>query len=159
MTLTWVSISLSFSLCMCVCVCVCVCVFVCFVCHGSFVRSLSPLSLSITHLILCVLRGGIWFCVWVRGFCHALWIRSIFLPFQFCTYLISASQDGPFVYFTDSSDRYGRNKIILEFLSGRPSGKVMLHNRETGVTSVLLDGLPLTNGLTLSHDKQLVFHP
>lgn len=65
--------------------------------------------------------------------------------------------DGPFVYFTDSSDRYGRNKIILEFLSGRPSGKVMLHNRETGVTSVLLDGLPLTNGLTLSHDKQLVY--
>ena len=57
-------------------VCVCVCVCMCFrlFCVPWFVRSFSllSLSLSITHLILCVLRGGIWFCVWVRGFCHAL---------------------------------------------------------------------------------------
>jgi len=65
--------------------------------------------------------------------------------------------DGDDVFFTESSPRWGRNKIIFEILSGRNTGKVLHLDRRTKSVQVLADNLPLTNGITLSHDKQTIF--
>jgi len=63
--------------------------------------------------------------------------------------------DGDDIYFTESSPRWGRNKIILEILSGRRTGKFLKYSN--GKTTTLVDGLPLTNGVTISHDKEKVY--
>jgi hypothetical protein len=61
------------------------------------------------------------------------------------------------IFFTESSPRWGRNKIILEILSGRRTGKLLKWDPILERSQVLQDHLPLTNGVCLSHDKSVVY--
>lgn len=64
--------------------------------------------------------------------------------------------DGDDVYFSVSSPRWGRNRIILELLSARRTGVLKHLDRSTGIVRTVVQDVPLTNGVVLSHDRRRV---
>jgi sugar lactone lactonase YvrE len=61
------------------------------------------------------------------------------------------------VYFTDSADRWGRYRIVFEYLSARRSGRLLEYDPANNRTRVVVDRLPLANGVCLSDDESKVF--
>lgn len=70
---------------------------------------------------------------------------------------IDVASDGT-VYFTETSDRWGRSKVIHEIMATRPVGTlVSFHPSNPNGTLVVHKGFLPCNGVSLSHDEQYVY--
>ena len=68
-----------------------------------------------------------------------------------------ASDDGT-IYFTETSDRWGRSKVVSEIIASRPVGTlVSFHPSDPYGTMKVYRGFLPCNGVTLSHDEKSVF--
>lgn len=71
---------------------------------------------------------------------------------------LDVDAEGKYLYFSDSSDRWGRNLIIYESLATRAEcGRVLRLDLTTGETVTIAERLPLTNGVQLSHDGKALY--
>lgn len=68
---------------------------------------------------------------------------------------VDVASDGV-IYFSDASDKFGEKDILFDLLEGRPHGRLIKHNPETGETQTLLEGLYFANGVALSKDEDFV---
>lgn len=89
-----------------------------------------------------------------QGEITVLATRADGVPFGFTNDLDIAS-DGT-IYFTDASHRWGQDKYLYDLLEARAHGRLLAHDRNTGETRVLLDGLYFANGVALSEDEDFV---
>ena len=89
-----------------------------------------------------------------RGEVTVLATEADGVPFGFTNDLDIAS-DGT-IYFTDASFRWGQDQYLYDLLEARPYGRLMRHDRDTGETRVLLDGLYFGNGVALSAGEDFV---
>ncbi|GBG33917.1 Adipocyte plasma membrane-associated protein [Hondaea fermentalgiana] len=64
--------------------------------------------------------------------------------------------DGNDIFFTETSTRWGRSRVVLEVLATRRKSRFLHLSRDTRELTVLKDDLPMTNGVTFSHDRTLV---
>lgn len=76
------------------------------------------------------------------------------LPFAFADDLDIAS-DGK-IYFTDASSKWQQPDYLLDYLEGRPHGRLLVYDPATGRTETLVDGLYFANGVALSHNEDFV---
>jgi sugar lactone lactonase YvrE len=60
------------------------------------------------------------------------------------------------IWFSDASTRHGYHDSLLDFLEGRPTGRLLSYDPATGETRVHLDGLFFANGVALGPDGQFV---
>lgn len=58
------------------------------------------------------------------------------------------------VYFSDYSTRYDAADWIVEALEGRPNGRLLSYEPQTGRTTVVLNRLISPNGVAICHDEQ-----
>ncbi|GER29336.1 calcium-dependent phosphotriesterase superfamily protein [Striga asiatica] len=72
--------------------------------------------------------------------------------------LTDAADIGPhgIIYFTDASFRYGVKEYILDFLEGRPNGRLLSYDPSTKQTQVLVKDLYFANGVAVSADQSFV---
>lgn len=68
---------------------------------------------------------------------------------------LDIADDGT-IYFTDASHRYHQAEYLYDVLEGRPHGRLMRYDPETGRVEVLLDDLYFANGVTLADDESFV---
>lgn len=54
------------------------------------------------------------------------------------------------IYFTDTSYKYRLGEHMVDFLEGRPHGRLMSFDPSTNQTQVLVQGLYFANGVALS---------
>ena len=66
---------------------------------------------------------------------------------------IARAQNG-IIYLSDSSIRFRRNKVLLEVLESRQTGRVIAWDPDTGVSRVVIDQLPFPNGIVLQKNDQ-----
>jgi len=70
---------------------------------------------------------------------------------------IAISQEG-IIYFTDSSTKYPRSRVLLDFLEGCPNGRLFSYDPETKNLTKLLDSLYFPNGIQLTpKEDALIF--
>jgi len=62
---------------------------------------------------------------------------------------ITITKEG-IIYFTDSSTKYPRARVMLEILEACPVGRLFSYNPETEELKLLLDGLYFPNGVQLN---------
>ncbi|CAN4104465.1 unnamed protein product [Withania somnifera] len=60
------------------------------------------------------------------------------------------------IYFTETSTKYQRRQFLTSLLSGDKTGRLMKYVRSTKKVTVLLSGLALANGVSLSKDRSFV---
>lgn len=60
------------------------------------------------------------------------------------------------MYFTDSSTRWQRRQFLLSLLEGDDTGRFIKYNLATKQTTVLIDHLRFSNGVTVSKDGTFV---
>lgn len=65
--------------------------------------------------------------------------------------------DGDDIYFTESSPRWGRNRVVIEVVAAKHHASMLHLDRKTGEKTVLVTNMTMTNGLTLSHDRERVY--
>lgn len=70
------------------------------------------------------------------------------VPLQFCDD-VAIGADGV-IYFTDASSRFTLPDYHLDLIEGRPYGRLLAYDPNTGDTRVLLGDLYFANGVTLS---------
>jgi len=75
-------------------------------------------------------------------------------PYMFTDDLDIAS-DGK-IYFSDASDTYAQPDYMLDLIEGRPHGRLLVFDPETGETDMLLDDLYFANGIALSEAEDFV---
>lgn len=68
---------------------------------------------------------------------------------------VDVGPDGT-IYFSDASTRFDLSDYQLDLLSGRPSGRLLAHDPDTGQTRVLLDGLYFANGVAVANSGDYV---
>jgi sugar lactone lactonase YvrE len=68
---------------------------------------------------------------------------------------IAIATDGT-VWFSDASRRFDQHHWMLDFLEGRPTGRLLRHDPRTGRVEVVLDGLMFANGVALGPGDQYV---
>lgn len=66
---------------------------------------------------------------------------------------VAIAPDGV-IYFTDASTRFGLDDYQLDLIEGRPNGRLLAFDPDTGETRVVLEDLYFANGVTLSADGQ-----
>lgn len=76
------------------------------------------------------------------------------VPFLF-TDDVDIAADGK-IYFTDASSRWNQREYMLDLMEGRPYGRLLVHDPETGKTIVLLRDLYFANGVALSQNEDFV---
>ena len=70
---------------------------------------------------------------------------------------VDVANDGT-IYFTDASSKTTLHRSNVEFLEGRPNGRLLSYDPATRETRVLLRDLYFPNGLAISPDQRsLVF--
>ena len=60
------------------------------------------------------------------------------------------------IWFSDASQRYGWGDTMRDFLDGKPTGRLMSYEPDSGRTEVHIDGLFFANGVALGPDDQYV---
>lgn len=60
------------------------------------------------------------------------------------------------IWFTDGSQRYPEHHDVAEFLEGRATGRLLVHDPRTGETRVRLSGLRFANGVAFGPGEQYV---
>ncbi len=60
------------------------------------------------------------------------------------------------VYFSDASSRFPLSQYRLDLLEGRPHGRLLRYDLQTGRASLVLPGLYFANGVALSKDGSFV---
>ncbi len=68
---------------------------------------------------------------------------------------LDISSDG-IVWFSDASQRFDQHNYTLDFLEGRPTGRLLSYSFDTGETTVHLDNLHFANGVALSPNEDYV---
>jgi sugar lactone lactonase YvrE len=76
------------------------------------------------------------------------------VPFGFTNDLDIAS-DGK-IYFSDASTRWDQTAYMLDLMEGRPYGRLMVYDPDTGETTVLMRNLYFANGVALSQQEDFV---
>lgn len=67
---------------------------------------------------------------------------------------VAISRDGSTVFVTESSRKYARSQVVLEFLERHPSGRLLRFEPESGRVSVIAERLPFPNGLAMLEDAE-----
>lgn len=75
-------------------------------------------------------------------------------PYRF-TDDVDLASDGR-IYFSDASDTFGYGHHLEDMLEGRPHGRLLRYDPETGATETLLDELYFANGVALAADDSFV---
>jgi sugar lactone lactonase YvrE len=75
-------------------------------------------------------------------------------PFGF-TNDVDVASDGT-IYFSDASWKWPQTHYMHELMEGRPYGRLLRHDPESGNTEVLLEDLYFANGVALSKDEDFV---
>eukprot|EP00117_Sycon_ciliatum_P044502 scpid79428/ scgid3504/ Adipocyte plasma membrane-associated protein len=60
------------------------------------------------------------------------------------------------VYITDSSSKFGNDKLLYDLVEGAPNGRVVRYDPVTGVANTFVDKLHFPNGIELSQDGQSI---
>ncbi|MBX7071973.1 MAG: SMP-30/gluconolactonase/LRE family protein [Pirellulales bacterium] len=68
---------------------------------------------------------------------------------------LDVARDGT-IYFSDASTKFGVGEYLYDMLEARPHGRLVSHDRATGETKILLDGLYFANGVALSPEEDFV---
>jgi len=68
---------------------------------------------------------------------------------------VAVASDGA-IYFSDASDRFGFGDHMLDLLEGRPHGRLLKFDPQTGKATVLARELSFANGVALSKDESFV---
>lgn len=68
---------------------------------------------------------------------------------------VDVAADG-LIYFTDASWRHSLATYKLDALEHRPHGRLLTHDRDSGTTDVLLDGLHFANGVAVNPSNDFV---
>lgn len=68
---------------------------------------------------------------------------------------VDVARDGR-VYFTDSSDRFGYDRVMTDILEHGGRGRFMRYDPGAGVVEVLMENLQFANGVALSGDDDFV---
>ena len=68
---------------------------------------------------------------------------------------IAIAADG-IVWFSDASRRFDQHHWMLDFLEGRPTGRLLRYDPRTGRVEVVLDHLMFANGVALGPGDQYV---
>ncbi|WP_211315750.1 SMP-30/gluconolactonase/LRE family protein [Isoalcanivorax indicus] len=66
---------------------------------------------------------------------------------------VAIGQEGT-IYFSDASTRFGLEDYQLDLIEGRPNGRLLAFDPDSGETRVMLEDLYFANGVTLSADGQ-----
>lgn len=61
------------------------------------------------------------------------------------------------IYFTDSTTRYDAHDWAIDSIEGRPTGRLLVFDPETGKTRTLLDNYRYANGVCMAHDGKSLF--
>ena len=61
------------------------------------------------------------------------------------------------IYFTDSTTRYDAHDWAIDSIEGRPTGRLLVFDPQTGKTKTLLDNYRYANGVCLAHDGKSLF--
>jgi ribose transport system permease protein len=69
---------------------------------------------------------------------------------------LDVAPDGK-IYFTDSTTRYDAHDWALDSIEGRPTGRLLVYDPETGETKTLLEKYRYANGVCLAHDGKSLF--
>lgn len=77
------------------------------------------------------------------------------VPLNFTDELVIA-RDGK-IYFTDASTKYGQPDYVVDFLEGRPYGRLYVYDPATGKAELLLKNLYFANGVALSMNEDALF--
>ena len=60
------------------------------------------------------------------------------------------------IFFTDSSNKFGRADVFLDILEGADNGKLMHYQPSTGSLSVVLPDMAFPNGVCLSPSEDFI---
>ncbi len=77
------------------------------------------------------------------------------VPLSFTDELVIA-RDGK-IYFTDASSKYRQPDYVVDFLEGRPYGRLYVYDPATGKAALLLKDLYFANGVALSMNEDALF--
>jgi ribose transport system permease protein len=61
------------------------------------------------------------------------------------------------IYFTDSTTRYDAHDWAIDSIEGRPTGRLLVFDPQTGITKTLLDNYRYANGVCMAHDGKSLF--
>lgn len=67
---------------------------------------------------------------------------------------VAITRDGSAVFVTESSRRFARNQVVLEYLERRPTGRLLRLDLSTGRVSIVADDLAFPNGLAMLEDAK-----
>lgn len=68
---------------------------------------------------------------------------------------VAVASDGA-IYFSDASDKFGFGDHMLDLLEGRPHGRLIKYDPQSGKATVLARDLYFANGVALSKDESFV---
>ncbi len=68
---------------------------------------------------------------------------------------VSVAKDGK-IWFTDSSQRFPRQQILMDFMEGRSTGRLFSFDPETNTTELHLEALRMANGVSVAHDENSI---
>ena len=105
------------------------------------------------HLIVCDAFKGL-LSINRQGVITVLAMAAEGVPFGFTNDLDIAS-DGK-IYFSDASTRWDQTAYMLDLMEGRPYGRLMVYDPDTGETTVLMRDLYFANGVALSQQEDFV---
>ena len=69
---------------------------------------------------------------------------------------LDVAADGK-IYFTDSTTRYDAHDWALDSIEGRPTGRLLVYDPNTGKTKTLLENYRYANGVCIAHDGKSLF--
>ncbi|MGH8493841.1 MAG: SMP-30/gluconolactonase/LRE family protein [Moraxellaceae bacterium] len=69
---------------------------------------------------------------------------------------LAIARDGK-IYFTDASTKYRQPDYVVDFLEGRPYGRLYVYDPATGKAELLLKDLYFANGVALSMNEDALF--
>jgi sugar lactone lactonase YvrE len=105
------------------------------------------------NLIVCDAWKGL-LCIAPNGKVDVLANAADGIPFG-CTDNLDIASDGK-IYFSDASSKWHLPDYMLDFLEGRPYGRLLVYDPVTKQTTTLIKGLYFANGVALSKNEDFV---
>jgi sugar lactone lactonase YvrE len=105
------------------------------------------------NLIVCDAWKGL-LCIAPDGKVDVLANAADGIPFG-CTDNLDIASDEK-IYFSDASSKWHLRDYLLDFLEGRPYGRLLVYDPVTKHTTTLIKGLYFANGVALSKNEDFV---